>query len=164
MRSLSGKESYTTGMSLLCKCSVYASGCAKSSTFVQEYAMISSRKSDKDCRKAVIDLRCLTRSTRSTTRQQIEEAFTPDEIQQALSQLKAGRAAGPDGIDPNIFRHLSINRSLVVLSIISSSWHPSWCLLSWCSANVVPFLKCGKDPAEVGSHSPTALIRRQGRL
>ena len=123
MRSLSGKESYTTGMSLLRKCSVYASGCAKALTFVQEYAMISGRKSDKDCRKAVIDLRCLTRSTRSTTRQQIDEGFTPDEIQQALSQLKAGRAAGPDGIDPNILRHLSIKGSLVVLSTISSSWH-----------------------------------------
>ena len=56
VRSLSGREIHTTGKSLLYRGRVYASDRAKASAFIQEYAMISSRKSDKDSRKVVMDL------------------------------------------------------------------------------------------------------------
>ena len=77
VRSLSVKESRTTGKSILYRGRVYASNRSEVSTYVQEYAEISGRKSDKDSRKAIMDLLCPTRSTRTTPRQQIEEAFTP---------------------------------------------------------------------------------------
>ena len=102
VRSLSGKESHTTGKYLLYKGRMYVSDRAKASTFVQEYAKISGRKSDKDSRKVVMGLRCPKRSTLTTQSQQIEEVFTLGELQQALSHLKAGKAAGPDGISPDL--------------------------------------------------------------
>ena len=54
--SLAGNESHTTGKSLLYSVEVYASDQAKALAFVQEYAKIVCRKSDKDSRKAVMDL------------------------------------------------------------------------------------------------------------
>ena len=77
VRSLSGKGCHTTGKSTLFTSRVYASDRDKASAFVKEYAKISSRKSFKDSRIAVMDLRCLTRPTRTTKRQQIKEAFNP---------------------------------------------------------------------------------------
>ena len=44
VRSLSGKESHTTGMSLLHSARVYASDGANASDFIQEYAKISGSK------------------------------------------------------------------------------------------------------------------------
>ena len=83
VRTLSGRVSHTTGSSLLYK--LYASDREKASAFLQEYAEISVRQSDEDPRKVVMALRWPKRSTRLSPRQQIEEAFTPGELQQALS-------------------------------------------------------------------------------
>ena len=74
VRFISGRESKTTGKSLLYKGRVHASECAKASSFVQEYARISGHKGDKDSME--VDLQCTKRSTPITLRQQIEEAFT----------------------------------------------------------------------------------------
>ena len=104
MRSLSGRESHTTEESLLYRGREYASDRTKASAYVQEYAKISGHKSDKDSRKAVMDLRCLTRSTHTTPMKQMEEAFTTGELQSVLSQLKAGKAAGHDGLAPDLRR------------------------------------------------------------
>ena len=54
--SLSGRQSHTTGESLLYKGREYVSYRAKASAFARENAKISGRKSDKDSRKVVMDL------------------------------------------------------------------------------------------------------------
>ena len=115
VHSLSNRESHATVKSLLYRGRVYASDRSKTSAFDQEYTKISGYKSDMDSRKAVMDLRCLTRSTRTTPRQQINE------LQQALSQLTAGKAAGPDGITPDLHKHLLTKGSPVPLTILNSS-------------------------------------------
>ena len=120
MCSLSGREFHTTGKSFLLKGRVYAFDRIKASTFVQEYAKISGRKRDKDAMKVVTGLGCHKRSARTTPRQQIEEAFTPGELQQALAQLKAGTKAGPDGIVPDL-KHLPSKLSSILLDTLNSS-------------------------------------------
>ena len=76
--SLSGKESCATVISY--RSTVYASDRAKASAFVQEYVEISGRKSNKDSRKAVMDFRYPTQTTRTNPNLLIVVAFTPDEI------------------------------------------------------------------------------------
>ena len=61
-----GRETHTTGKSLLYKRRVYASDRAKASADVQVYAKINGRKSYKDIRKVDMDLRCPKRSKRTT--------------------------------------------------------------------------------------------------
>ena len=107
-----------TSLESLC-CTKVECATAPRTKFVQCYAKISNRKGDKDSKQVVMDLQCLTRSTRSTMRQQIEEAFKSGELRQALSQLKAGKAAGPDMASD--LKHLSMNESSVLLSILNSS-------------------------------------------
>ena len=85
VRSLSDRDSHTTGISLLYKGMVYANDRANAYALVQEYAKISGRESDINSRKVVVDPRCLKRSIRTTPWQQIEEAFSPGELQLALS-------------------------------------------------------------------------------
>ena len=170
MRTLSGKESHTTGQSSLYKGRVYASERAKASPFDQEYAKISGRKNDKESRKAFMDLRCPTRSTRTSTMQQIEEAFTPGELQLVLSQLNAGKAAGPDGVSPDLRKHPSTKGSSVLLNILSSCWLSSWCPQSWRRVQLdsadcmIQFLKKWKNLADVGSYSPIALTSTIGKI
>ena len=104
VRSLSGKESHTTGKSLLYRGRVYASFRSKASAFIQDYSEIGCLKNDRDSRKAVMDLRCITRSTRTTPWLQIEETFTSGELQQTLSHFKAWNAAGLDGMTHDLLR------------------------------------------------------------
>ena len=111
-----------------------------------------------------MDPRCLRRSTRTTPRLQIVEAFTPGELQQALSQLKAGKMAGPDGIAPDLLKHLSSKGPSVLLNILDSIWLSSWCSQSWRLAYVVPFLKMGQNPADMGSYRPIALTSSIGKV
>ena len=109
-------------------------------------------------------LRCNKRSTRTTTSQLIEVAFTTRELQQALSKLNARKAAGPDGIAPELLRHLSSKGSSVLSHIHDSSWLLSWCPQSWRSAYVIPFLKKGKDPAHMGRYRQIALTLTIGKV
>ena len=104
--ALFGKECQTTGRSLLYRGRLHASNHAKATAFVQEYVENSGRKCDKDSVKAVMDLRCLTRSTRNNPRQQMEEAFAAGELREVLSQLKVGKAAVSDGLAPDFLKHL----------------------------------------------------------
>ena len=87
---------------------------------------------------------CPKQSTRTTPWQLIEEAFTTDEIQQALTQLKADKAAGPDGIAHVLLTQSLSNGSSVLFNIRNSSWLSSRCPQSWHAAYVVPFLKKGR--------------------
>ena len=84
-------------------------------------------------------------------------AFTPGKLQQVLSQVKAGEAAGPNDIAPDLLKHMSIKGSTVLSTILNSSWLSSWCPKSWCSAYVVPFHQIGKNTEDVGSYGLTAL-------
>ena len=43
-------------------------------------------------------------------------AFTPGKLQQVLSQVKAGEAAGPNDIAPDLLKHMSIKGLLLLLS------------------------------------------------
>ena len=84
-------------------------------------------------------------------------AFSPGKLQQVLSQVKAGEAAGSNDIAPDLLKHMSIKGSSVLSTILNSSWLSSWCPKSWCSAYVVPFHQIGKNTADVGSYGLTAL-------
>ena len=97
-------------------------------------------------------------------RQQIEEAFTPGEPKQVLSQLKAGKAAGQDGIGTDLLKRLSNKGSSVLLTILNSSSLLNCCPQIRCSENVVPFLINGKNPADVGSYRQIALTWTKGKV
>ena len=94
VRSLLGKQFRINQKSLLYRARLYANNGMKAKVFVQRHAEISCRESDKDTRISVMDLQCPTQTTRTSPMQQINEDFTPDELQQTRSQRSECKAAG----------------------------------------------------------------------
>ena len=72
---------------LVCKGREYVSDKAKASAFIQEYATLSGRKSDRSSRRAVRELRSGDRRILVSPRQELWQAFTPEELATALKTV-----------------------------------------------------------------------------
>ena len=105
----------------------YVSDKAKASAFIQEYATISGRKSDRSSMRAVRELRSGVRRLLGSPRQQLEQSFTPDKLAAAMNTVKAGKAGGPDGVAPDLLKHLPLNTQKELLFILNASWTTGWC-------------------------------------
>ena len=132
---------------------------AKASAFIQEYATVSGRKSDRSSRRAVRELRSGVRRLLGAPRQELEQAFTPEELATALKTAKAGRLVAPD-----LLKHLPLNTQKDLLFILNASWTTGWCPQARRTATIVPFLKKEKDPQAVSSYRPIALTSTIGKL
>ena len=79
------------------------------------------------------------------------------ELSDAIKCLKTGKAAGADGIYPEMLTHLG-GRAITWLAaamtdIINKSSYP----LQWKQTNMIAILKPGKPPSEPGSYRPISL-------
>ena len=137
---------------------------AKASALIQEYATVSGRKSDRLSRRAVRELRSGVRRLLSSPRQELEHAFTPEELTTDLKTAKAGKAGGPDGVVPDKLKHHPLNTQKELLFIQNASWTTGWCQQAWRTATIVPFLNKEKDPQAVNSYRPIALASTIGKL
>jgi hypothetical protein len=77
---------------------------------------------------------------------------SPSEVQQAIRDLKVGKAPGPNGIPNRVLRHLP-NRARTFLTkvfnaVLRRQYFPS----AWKHASVVSILKPGKDPVLPSSY------------
>ena len=141
VKSLNGSARAQDWKTLVYKGREYVSDKAKASAFIQEYATVSGRKSDRTSRRAVRELRSGVRRLLGSPRQELEQAFNPDELAAALKTIKAGKAGGPDGVAPDLLIHLPLSTQKELLSILNASWTTGWCPQAWRTATIVPFLK-----------------------
>ena len=109
VKSLSGSARAQDGKTLVYNGREYVSDKAKASAFIQEHATFSGRKSDRSSRRAVRELRSGVRRLLGSPSQELEQAFTPEELAAALNTVKAGKAGGPDGVAPDLLKHLPQN-------------------------------------------------------
>ena len=91
VKSLNGSAQAQDGKTLVYKGREYVSDKAKASAFIQEYATVSGRKRDRSSRRAVRELRSGVRRLLGSPRQELEQAFTPEELAAALKTVKAVR-------------------------------------------------------------------------
>ena len=152
-----GRRGPRMGKTLVYEGREYVSDKAKISAFIQEYATVNGRKSDRSSRRAVRELRSGVHRLLGSPRQELEQAFTPEELAAALKTIKAGKAGGPDGVAPDLLKHLPLSTQKELLSILNASWTTGWCPQAWRTATIVPFLKKEKDPQAVSSYRPIAL-------
>ena len=108
MKSLNGSARAQDLKSLVYKGREYVSDKAKTSVFIQEYATVSGRKSDRSIRIDVRELRSGVRRLLGSPRQELEQAFTAEVLATALKTVKAGKAGGPDGVVPDLLKHLPL--------------------------------------------------------
>ena len=157
VKSLNGSARAQDGKTLVYKGREYVRDKEKASAFIQEYATASGRKSDRSSRRAVRELRSGVDRLLGSLRQELEQTFTTEELAAALKTIKAGKAGGPDGVAPDLLKHLPLSTQKELLSILNASWTTGWCPQAWRTATIVPFLKKEKDPQAVSSYRPIAL-------
>ena len=150
VKSLNGSARAQDGKNLVYKGREYVSDKAKASAFIQEYATASGRKSDRSSRRAVQELRSGVRRLLGSPRQELEQTFIPEELAASLKTVNAGKAGGPDGVTPDLLKHLPLNTQKELQLILNASWTTGWCPQAWRTATIVPFLK--KDPQAVSSY------------
>ena len=131
VKSLNGLARAQDGETLVYKGREYMSDNTKASTFIQEYATVSGRKSDRSSRRAVRELRSGVRRLLGSPRQELEQAFPPEELATALKTVKAEKAGGPDGVAPDLLKHLPLNTQNELLFILNASWTTGWCPQVW---------------------------------
>ena len=156
VKSLNGSARAQDGKTIVYKGREYVSDKAKASAFIQEFASVSGRKSDRSSRRAVRELRSGVRRLLGSPRQELEQAFTPEELAIALKTVKAGKAGGPYDVAPDLLKHLPLNTQKELLFILNASWTTGLCPQAWRTATIVPFSKKDKDPQAVSSHRPIA--------
>ena len=142
----------------------YVSDKAKASAFIQEYTTVSGRKSDRSSRRAVRELRSGVRRLLGSHRQELEQAYAPEELATTLRTVKAAKAGGPDGVAPDLLKHLQLNTQEERLFILNVSWTKGWCPQAWRTAKIVPFSKKETDPQAASSYRPIALTSTIGKL
>ena len=106
VKSLNGSARVQNGKTLVYKGREYVSDKAKASAFIQEYSIVSGRKSDRSSRRVVRELRSGVRRLLGSPRQELEQTYPPEELAAALKTVKAGKAGGPDGVAPDLLKHL----------------------------------------------------------
>ena len=164
VKRLSGVTPPQAGKTLTYQGRQYVTDQAKASAFVQEYAKVSGRHSDKSTRRANRQLKATLKGNSWSPRQESEEEFTRDELSSALWKVKTGKAAGPDELYPEMLKHLPGCAEEELLKILNYSWMKAWCPQSWRSVVIVPFLKRGKDSADISSYRPIALTSVLSKL
>ena len=137
---------------------------SKANAFIQEYATISKMKTDKTTREEKVKLAKSLKERKFETPQEIEKAFSIEELLSAVQTLKKGKASGPDKIYPDMIRELPDIAYRWILEIFNLYWEKGECPQAWRSATIVPIIKKGKDPASVGSYRPISLTSCVGKL
>ena len=121
VNSLNGSARSQDGKTLVYIGREYVSDKAKASAFIQEYATVSGQKSDQSSRRAVLELRRGVRRLLGSSRQELEQAFSPEELATALKSVKAGKAGAPDGVAHDIVKHLPLSTQKERLFILNAS-------------------------------------------
>ena len=89
---------------------------------------------------------------------------TPDEVHEAISGLKFGKAPGPNGIPNRALKHLPQRAVSILARIFIAILLTHHFRSLWKHARVTSILKPGKDPALPSSYRPISLLDSIGKL
>ena len=88
----------------------------------------------------------------------------PDEVHEAMSGLKVGKAPGPNGIPNRALKHLPQRAVSLLVRIFNAILLTHHFPSLWQHARVTSILKLGKDPALPSSYRPICLLDAIGKL
>ena len=83
--------------------------------------------------------------------------FNKGELQEAIRQLKSGKAPGPDGITNDMIKHLNDKGHTTLLHLINTSLKKKETPDIWKKAIIIPILKKGKPASATGSYRSLSL-------
>ena len=142
------------GEALLHDGRVLVSAKAKADAFVKVYEKVSRVHVPRESRMKKRLNACL-RSEGPEPEDSVP--ITLEEVEAALTALDGGRAAGPDGVHPRLLKELPKEALAIVQLLFERSFREARVPQSWRVGEVVPLLKAGKNPSEIGSFRPVCL-------
>jgi hypothetical protein len=86
------------------------------------------------------------------------------EVQDAIRDLKGGKAPGPDGIPKRALKYLPLRAVSLLNVLFNAILRMQYFPGAWRHAHVFSILKPGKDPALPSSHRPISLLDTIGKL
>ena len=134
----------------------------KANAAATHYAEVSRLHVDRDRVSAA----------RAAVRDQIARGFnrgvesSPFSMIELLAALHArgGKSAGPDGVPPELLRHLPSSGLSALLALINRSWLEGQVPSTWKTAVIVPILKRGKPTTTISSFRPVSLLPCTAKL
>ena len=98
-----------------------------------------------------------TANTLKESKQDLD-AFSNQDMEEALALLKTGKAAGLDNITTEMIQHFGTTTRKWVLGLINKCAETETIPRTWRRAKVVALLKPGKDPNNKKSYRPISLL------
>ena len=92
------------------------------------------------------------------TTQADEDAFSIQDLKDALAKIKAGKAPGPDGVVGELFQNLDAQSEEILLDIYNKIWMEGDVPRSWVEARVVTIFKNKGSDADPSSYRPISLL------
>ena len=93
----------------------------------------------------------------------IAKLFDMNELEEAIKELKEGKAAGVDDITPSMLKHIGIEMKSLLLQLYNNIWRSGVVPKEWKEADVVLILK--KPPAtDIDQYRPIMLISNMCKL
>lgn len=90
--------------------------------------------------------------------------FTQEELAQAVAKLKEKKAAGPDGLPPEIVKLFATNFSELCLNMMNNLLIAGYFPETWKEARLVLIEKEKKPGQDIAEHRPLCLISALGKL
>jgi hypothetical protein len=84
--------------------------------------------------------------------------FTADELNEVLSRLKPGKAAGPDTLPPEFFKHLSDDVREHLLRLMNATWAGGEVPSNHLEARIAMLWKGKGPPSDPETYRPIALL------
>ena len=139
----------------------------KASAFVRTYASVSRQvRSKKEDRRTKAGLKTFKTSPCHCGGDRADacQAFSAQELENQIRQMKTRKAPGPDGICGEHLQHLGPIARARLLDLINRSWLRAEVPTAWRRARIIPILKSGKDPKLTGSYRPISLTSHLAKL
>jgi hypothetical protein len=88
----------------------------------------------------------------------------PDEVQEAIRDLKLGKAPGPEDIPNRTFKHLPLRAISLLVTLFNTLLTIQYFPAEWKHAIVFSIPKPGKDPTLPTSYRPICLLDTIGKF
>ena len=94
---------------------------------------------------------------------EMDEPITEAEVAKAIQSMKAGKAAGPDGLPPDLFRHGGAALLRFLTEFCRKCWQEKAVPAQWLRANIVTIYKRKGEKSECGNYRGLSLLDVSGK-
>ena len=130
----------------------------KASAFVRTYASVSRQvRSKKEDRRTKAGLKTFKTSPCHCGGDRADacQAFSAQELENQIRQMKTRKAPGPDGICGEHLQHLGPIAKASLLDLINHSWLRAEVPTAWRRARIIPILKSGRTRNSPAATAPS---------